>query len=227
MERLVLRTAAPSPLGHKVQVVAALLDITLVVVSANTLDADDSLRQQNPLGKIPVLLREDGSALYDSRVIAEFLVTISGTDSLIPREPAARIDVLRWQALSDGMADAAILIYSEFQWRPEAVRHVPWIRHQAGKVQRALHHVERASAQVSTSRPDLGGVSLACTLGYLEVRFGRSLREHWPLTFRWLDEFAERVPQFKQGASLPTKFANHLKPVEQELLGKAILDPAT
>ncbi|MDB5875486.1 MAG: Glutathione S-transferase domain protein [Ramlibacter sp.] len=226
MERLVLRTASPSPLGHKVQVVAALLDIPLVVTSANTLDPEDSLRRQNPLGKVPVLLRDDGSALYDSRVIVEFLVCLAATESLIPRERAARIEALRWQALSDGIADAAILIYSEFQWRPQEMRHAPWIGHQAGKVRRALHDVEKNIAVLNASRPDVGSVSLACTLGYLEVRFGRLLRENWPLTFQWLDEFADRVPQFRQGAPQPATFASHLRPVEPELLGKAIFDIA-
>src|SRR6185436_17610074 len=107
---LTLRHSPSSPFVRKVRIAASLLGleskITLDV--ADTMSASDSVRRQNPLGKIPALVLEDGTTLFDSRVILEFLDHRAGGGRIIPAEPTARFAALRMQALADGMTDAQI-----------------------------------------------------------------------------------------------------------------------
>src|ERR687893_646949 len=106
---LVLRSSPPSPFGRKVKIAAALLGLSdrVTVERADTTDPNDSLRGQNPLGKIPTLVLENGETLYDSRVIVEYLDHLAGGGRLIPTD-STRFDALRQQALADGLMDAAI-----------------------------------------------------------------------------------------------------------------------
>src|SRR5215216_45359 len=101
---LTLRSSPASPFGRKVKISADLLGLAdrIQVTEADTLDPNDVLRQQNPLGKIPVLLLEDGTALYDSRVIVEYLDELAGGGRIIP-PGTARFMALREQALADGI----------------------------------------------------------------------------------------------------------------------------
>src|SRR5579872_4324091 len=107
--KFVLRTSLTSPFGRKVRVAAEILGLTnrIKIEPADTLDENDTLRQQNPLGKMPCLLLEDGSAIYDSRVIIEFLQEIAGSNQLIPASGHARYHALTRATLADGIADAA------------------------------------------------------------------------------------------------------------------------
>src|SRR5262245_46815147 len=104
---LVLRSSASSPFGRKVKIAAALLGLKdhIKVVMADTTDPADSLRSENPLGKIPALILEDGTVLFDSRVIVEYLDFMAGGDRIIPPAPA-RFDALCLQALADDITDA-------------------------------------------------------------------------------------------------------------------------
>src|SRR3954451_17384013 len=120
---LILRSAPPSPFGRKVRIAAALAGLSdrITVENADTMNPNDALRTQNPLGKIPTLILESGETLYDSRVIVEYLDALAGGGRLIPAG-WSRFEALRQQALADGIMDAAILRSYEARWRPEERR---------------------------------------------------------------------------------------------------------
>src|SRR3954449_12173810 len=109
---MILRSTPPSPFGRKVRLAAGVLGFSkdIKVEAADPNDINDSIRQQNPLGKIPTLVLEDGTTLFDSRVILEYFDHLAGGGRIIPREPRARFDALRLQALCDGALDASVLI---------------------------------------------------------------------------------------------------------------------
>jgi glutathione S-transferase len=193
---LTLRTSPASPFGRKVRIAAALLGLEarIAIVPADTGDPADSLRQQNPLGKIPALIAEGGEAIFDSRVIVEYLDGLAGGGRLIPADLAARIRALTLQALADGIADAAVLQVYERRMREPAERSAKWVDYQAGKVTRALAALESKPPQVGA--PHVGAIALACTLGYLDLRFAGEWRTGHPGLAAWLDGFAAAVPAY-------------------------------
>ena len=201
---MILRSAAPSPFGRKVRIAVALLGLEaeVQVEPADVLDANDSVRRQNPLGKIPALLIEDGTAIYDSRVILEYLDQRAGGGRILPCDWDARLAALRLQALCDGVLDAAILLVYEGRWRP-AERHEPkWVAHQSEKVARALTVIEAAPPAIDPA-PHVGQITLACALGYLDFRFAGRWRGDHPRLVDWLDTFAARVPAYAATAAPP------------------------
>ena len=137
---MILRSAPASPFGRKVKIAADLLGLhdEIEVVFADTNDPGNSLREQNPLGKIPVLILADGTKLYDSRVIVEYLDAQAGGYRLIPVEPAARWRVLTAAALADGINDAALLQVYEKRFRPPELWSQAWMDRQAEKITRGL-----------------------------------------------------------------------------------------
>jgi glutathione S-transferase len=194
---LTLRHSPSSPFVRKVRVAASLLglesQITLDV--ADTMSASDSVRQQNPLGKIPALVLEDGTTLFDSRVILEFLDHRAGGGRIIPKDATARFAALRLQALADGMMDASILLVYESRWRPADMHVAKWTDHQADKVARAFTALEAAPPALDGT-PDVGQIALACALGYRDFRFPGTWRNAHPRLVAWLDDFAAKVPAF-------------------------------
>lgn len=192
---LVLRYSPASPYARKIRIAADLLGLTdrIEISAASTTDASDPLRQQNPLGKIPTLILEDGAAVYDSRVIADYLDALAGGGRLIPTEPHARIDALRLQALGDGINDAALLIRYEVASRPEALRHDETIALQQGKIDRALAALDAAAPAGDIT---IGHIAVACALGYLDLRFNGAWRTSFPRLVSWLDAFRSRAPAF-------------------------------
>ena len=193
---LVLRSSPASPFGRKVKIAASLLGLLdrIEVVAADTTNPEDSLRQQNPLGKIPTLILENGETLYDSRVIVEYLDHLAGGGRILP-EGWARFEALREQALADGIMDAALLIVYEGRFRPEHKHEPKWLDHQADKLRRGLDFAE---AHLSAPKSDLhiGHVALACALGYLDLRMAGRWRESYPKLVSWLADFEARVPLF-------------------------------
>jgi glutathione S-transferase len=196
---MILRSSPPSPFGRKVKIAASLLglDGQIAVEKADTNDPADSLRKQNPLGKIPVLILEDGTTLFDSRVIVEYLDHRAGGGRIIAAEPAARFAALRLQALCDGLLEAALLQVYEGRFRSEDKREPKWLNHQADKVARALAALEESPPALGTL-PDIGQITLACALGYLDLRFQGNWRKDHPRLVAWLDNFAARVPAFSK-----------------------------
>jgi glutathione S-transferase len=194
---LTLRSSPSSPFVRKVRIAVALLGLghEIRMENADTMDPKDSMRSQNPLGKIPILLLEDGTVLFDSRVILEFLDARAGGGKIIPREGPARIDALRLQALCDGIMDAAVLQVYEGRWRAEDKREPRWVEHQAAKVGRALDVLDAAPPALEPMI-HVGTIAAACALGYLDFRFAGSWRAGHKRLVRWLDEFTAKVPAF-------------------------------
>ena len=192
-----LRSSPASPFGRKVRMAAILLglDSRITVEAADTANPADSVRQQNPLGKIPALVLDDGQVLFDSRVILEYLDHLVGGGRIIPSEPKARFAALRLQALADGIMDASILQVYEGRWRDPAKHEPKWVEHQAGKVARALASLEAAPPS-ATASPDIGQIAIACALAYQDFRFHGTWRKDHPRLVKFLDAFAAAVPAF-------------------------------
>jgi glutathione S-transferase len=202
---LTLRSSKPSPFGRKVKLAAAILGITdrISIEWADTNDPSDSLRQQNPLGKIPVLVDEAGTAIYDSRVILEYLDSVAGGGRIIPTETPARFAALTLQALGDGIMDAAILRVYETRFRLETERSPKWLDYQAEKIRRALEKLEAAPPSADGVLT-VGEIAIACALGYLDLRFQGTWRADCPALVAFLDAFAARVPAFAETRVDPT-----------------------
>jgi glutathione S-transferase len=193
---LVLRSAAASPFARKVRIAAAVLglDDRIEVLAADTGNPDDSLRIQNPLGKIPALILENGDAIFDSAVIVEYLDWLAGGGKIIPSEPKARFRSLTLEALADGICEAAVLLRYEISWREPEKRSDKWTAHQSDKIARALRAFEKAPPEELS---DVATIALACALGYLDLRFeGVWRREHARLV-DWLAVFSDATPSFE------------------------------
>jgi glutathione S-transferase len=166
---MILRSAPAPPFGRKVKIAADLLGLhdAIEVVFADTNDPNDSLPTQNPLGKIPVLILDDGSKLFDSRVIVEYLDALAG-GRLIPAASTARWRVVTAAALADGMNDAALLIIYEKRFRAAELWSQIWMERQAQKITCAL---ATFAATPPAGIRDISHMGLACALGYLDLRF--------------------------------------------------------
>ncbi len=198
---MILRTSPASPFGRKCKISALMLGLMdrIEIKRADTMDPEDSMRRENPLGKIPILILDDGARIYDSRVICEYLDALAGGGKTFPAG-AARWPALTLQALGDGITDAAILEVYEKRYRPEEIRHQEWVGYQREKVRRGLGWVEE-NIPGTRGEPDIGDISLACALGYLDFRFEGAWRGGHPKLVAWLEGFAQKVPAF--GESIP------------------------
>jgi len=192
-----LRTSFGSPFGRKARLAISILglDGKVKVESASTQDDSDPLPKQNPLGKVPVLILDDGSTLFDSPVILEYLDALAGGGKIIPKEMKARFEALRLEALCDGILDASILIVYEGRYRSPEMAVKKWLDLQAGKVERALAALEGVP-QALDAPPTVGQITLACALGYRDFRFKGEWRKDHPRLVAWLDRFAAAVPAF-------------------------------
>jgi len=148
----------------------------------------------NPLAKVPTLVTDDGLALFDSRVICEYLAaqTASG-QALFPAAGAARWQALADQALADGLLDAALLARYESAARPEALRWPDWLNGQLDKVRASVQAID-ARADSLGGRVDIGTLALACALGYLDFRYANmGWRNDAPRAAAWFAAFSERA----------------------------------
>jgi glutathione S-transferase len=184
-----------SPFVRKCLVAAHELNLgerlELVQAAAHPVNRDRSLVDRNPLGKIPTLLTDAGAALFDSRVICEYLNGL-GDGHLLPAAGEARFATLTDQALADGLMDAAVLARYETALRPENLRWCDWVGGQMAKVGSALSDFERRAAEWE-GRMDLGVIALGCALGYLDFRYADfGWRERSPALARWYEQFAAR-----------------------------------
>src|SRR5438270_11774850 len=194
---MILRSSPPSPFGRKVRIALHHLGLAerVEIVATDTASETDTIRKQNPLGKIPTLITESGKALYDSRVILEYLDHLAGGDQIIPVDPDSRFTALTLQALADGILDASILRVCERRYRSEDKAVETRLAYQGGKVERALTSLEASPPSMSV---DVGTITLACALGYQDLRFGGTWRDTHPRLVGWLDAFAAVVPAFEQ-----------------------------
>ncbi len=165
-----------SPYVRKVRIVMAEKKLDYEFVNEDVWGADTTIAQSNPLGKVPCLVMEGGEALFDSRVIVEYLDTLSPVGKLIPSVGRERAEVKTWEALADGVLDASILARLEANWagRNKAQRSQPWIDRQLGKVDSSV----KAMSQGLGEKPFCAGIYLSladiavgCALGYLDFRF--------------------------------------------------------
>src|SRR5438105_14328539 len=165
-----------SPYVRKVRIVMAEKKLDYDFVAEDVWSADTTISQSNPLGKVPCLVMEGGEALFDSRVIVEYLDTLSPVGKLIPAMGRERAEVKTWEALADGVLDAAILARLEANWagRTKAQRSQAWIDRQLSKAHASL----KAMSQGLGAKPFCAGIYLSladiavgCALGYLDFRF--------------------------------------------------------
>jgi glutathione S-transferase len=189
-----------SPYVRKVRVVLAEKKLDYVFELENVWSPDTKISASNPLGKVPCLVMEDGSAMYDSRVIAEYLDTLTPVCKLLPANSRDRANVKVWEALADGVADAAVLAYLERTQRPAELQSPAWIERQMGKVRAGLQVMSDNLGEQPFCMGihyTLADVAVGCMLGWLLLRFPaidwRS--EHANLA-RLFDKLSER-PSFK------------------------------
>ncbi len=213
---LVLHSSPPSPFGRKVKLAADVLGLKsrITVENTNTADPSDPIRKQNPLGKIPALVLEDGTVLYDSRVIVEYLDHLAGGGRILP-VGEARFPVLCMQSLADGIMDAALLEVYESRFKPKEYRFKDWTDYQAAKVTRGLTALEAAPpAPLSqSSDADAGNIALACALGYLDLRFGGTWRDSYPKLVSWLESFEAAVPGYAATRTAPAPIPDKESPL--------------
>ena len=189
-----LYSSPASPFARKVRVSAHELGLDarlqLINITLSPVNPHAGLRTHNPLGKIPALVTDSGETLYDSPVICEYLDALAGGGRLIPTAAAARWTALRRQALADGLTDATVLVRYEQAVRPAALRWQDWIEGQFLKVRTALDALEQEDLEGPF---DIGAVSLACALGYLDFRFAEERwRETRPRLAAWYDAVSQR-----------------------------------
>ena len=173
--------------------------IALLPSAANPVTRDQTLIASNPLGKVPTLLTDDGQALYDSRVICEYLDDLAA-GSLFPKTGAARWQALTLHALADGMLDAALLARYEDVARPEAIRWKEWRAGQLDKAETSLAYLEgdlagagNGGAKALSERVDIGTLSIGCALWYLDLRFAEvQWRMRYPKVAQWYAAFGQR-----------------------------------
>jgi glutathione S-transferase len=167
--------------------------IELLPANAHPVTRDKKLVANNPLGKVPTFITDDGQALFDSRVICEYLNAL-GHGRLLPAEGAPRWEALTLQALGDGIMDAAILIVYEARHRPAEIHHKPWLDYQRGKIERALARL--ALALPDPREVNVGTIATACMLGYLDWRKQVDWRSTTPALIDWLISFRAAAPAF-------------------------------
>ncbi len=189
--KLLLR--GPSPFGRKGTFAIAHLGLS-DRVDVGVPDDEESLRKLNPLAKVPALIIEDGTALFDSRVILEYLDMLAGGDKIIPVETGARFGALREAALADGILEAALLVTYEGRYRPDQTPYEPWLDFQRGKVGRGL--AAMADAPPAITPLTVGGIGLACALEYIDFREQYDWRPEFPALVAWLDDFNAAHPVF-------------------------------
>jgi glutathione S-transferase len=188
-----LLSSPASPYARKVRAVAAEKGVPIAVenVTVSPVSRNAAVGARNPLAKVPSLVLEDGTTLFDSRVICAWLESRAPSPRLIP-EGEARWPVLTLEALADGLLDACLLHRYEHVLRPEPLRWRDWIDGQWAKVQAALDALEAQCAGFG-GRVDLGTIAVGCALGYLDFRFADApWRAGRPALAAWFEGFAAR-----------------------------------
>jgi glutathione S-transferase len=163
-----------SPYVRKVRVVMAEKKLDYQFVLEDVF-ASDAILKSNPLGKVPCLVMEGGEAVFDSRVIVEYVDTLSPVGKLIPGNGRERVEVRTWEALADGVCDAAILARMEQTWGPrEGARCQAWIDRQMSRVNSALKAMSLGLGDkpwCNGNHFTLADVAVGCALAYLDFRF--------------------------------------------------------
>ena len=182
-----------SPYVRKVRVVMAEKKIDAQYELVDVFAPDTPLLQSNPLGKVPCLIMDDGGAVFDSRVIVEYLDNLTPVHRLIPPNGRARIEVRTWEALADGLLDAAVLVRVEQPQRSEGQRSPSAIARQMAKIESALSAISAGlddKPWCADGRYSLADIAVGCALGYLDFRFPQL---GWRTQFSNLEAHAEKL----------------------------------
>ncbi|MFH0132694.1 glutathione S-transferase N-terminal domain-containing protein [Variovorax sp. VaC1] len=168
--------SAASPYVRKVRVVLAEKRLDYQFVIEDVWSADTTIASSNPLGKVPCLIMEGGEAMFDSRVIVEYLDTLSPVGKLIPQQSRERAEVKTWEALADGVMDAGVLWRLEATWpgRGDGERSAAWIERQRTKVEDGVAAMSKGLGDkpfCSGIHLSLSDIAVGCTLGWLDLRF--------------------------------------------------------
>lgn len=161
-----------SPYARKVRIALAEKKIEYNLVEESPWSSGTTLPSYNPLGKVPVLVLDDGTTLFDSRVIVEYLDTVSPVSRLIPEPNRQRIGVRRWEALADGICDAVVAIVLETK-RPKKQQDEDWLKRQRRKVDLGLQELARElgdKAWCNGEGYSLADIATGCALDYLDLR---------------------------------------------------------
>ena len=192
-----------SPYVRKVRIVMLEKKLDYVFVPEDVWSEQTTITQTNPLGKVPCLIMEAGEALFDSRVIVEYLDTLSPVGKLIPAVGRERAEIKTWEALADGVLDAAILARLEATWvgRSPAERSQAWIDRQLGKIYTSLKAMSKGLADkpyCAGIHLSLADVAVGCALSYLDFRFPQiDWRSDYPNLQKLLDKLMLR-PSFAE-----------------------------
>jgi len=184
-----------SPYVRKVRIVFLEKKVDIDLELENVWAADTKIALNNPLGKVPCLLLDDGEVLYDSRVIAEYADTLSPVGKLIPAGSRERATVKTWEALADGVEDAGILARLEVTLRPPEQQSPAWLERQMGKIDAALAQMSRElgeNAWCHSNQMTLADISVGCALGYLLFRFPAIA---WQAQYPNLDSLYQKLIQ--------------------------------
>jgi glutathione S-transferase len=190
-----------SPYVRKVRVVMAEKKLDYAFVTEDVWAADTTIAESNPLGKVPCLVMEGAEALFDSRVIVEYLDTLSPVGKLIPSVGRERAEIKTWEALADGLLDASILARLEATWngRTKSQRSQAWIDRQMLKIHGALKAMSRGLAEkpfCAGIHLTLADIAVGCALGYLDFRFPQiDWRTDYPNLQRLYEKLQQR-PSF-------------------------------
>ncbi len=184
-----------SPYVRKVRIVFSEKKVDVDLELENVWAPDTKIAISNPLGKVPCLIPDDGEAIYDSRVIAEYADALSPVSKLIPADNRDRASVKTWEALADGIMDAGILARLERTLRPAEQQSQAWVDRQMGKIQAALREMsERLSgnAWCQGNQITLADIAVGCAVGYLLFRFPEV---KWQLEYPNLDRLYQKLLQ--------------------------------
>jgi len=186
-----------SPYVRKVCIVMAEKKLDYRMVAEDVWSAQTTIHASNPLGKVPCLVLEGGEALFDSRVIVEYLDTLSPVGKLIPTNGRERAEVKTWEALGDGLLDAALLARMEAVWphRSAEQRSQAWIDRQMGKISEALRAMSQGLADkpyCSGAHMTLSDIAVGCAVGYLDFRFPDI---NWRSSYANLDKLYDKLMQ--------------------------------
>ena len=191
-----LLASPASPYTRKVRIVLAEKRIDCEIERVDVQPVENPVNAHNPLGKIPTLVLDDGTALYDSRVIVEFLDNASPIARLIPEDNRERVAVRRWEALADGITDAGILVRYE-SLRPKNEQSAAWVGKQSARMQRSLVQMQSDLGEklwCVGDRYTLADIAVGCCLGWLGFRkpAGIDWRAEYPGLAKHYDKLMER-----------------------------------
>ena len=188
-----------SPYVRKVRVVMVEKKLDYAFVTEDVWGAQATITETNPLGKVPCLVMEGGEALFDSRVIVEYLDTLSPVGKLIPPVGRERAEVKTWEALADGVLDALILARLEATWpgRSDSERSQAWIDRQMGKVHTSLKAISKGLGEKTFCAGihlTLADIAVGCALGYIDFRFAQiNWRSDYPNLQKLHDKLMQRT----------------------------------